>query len=769
MCNVELLAPAGNMECFQAAIQAGADAVYIGGQKFGARAFAGNFSDEEVIEALKIAHFWNRKVYLTVNTLLKEDELSQVAEYLQPFYEAGLDGVIVQDLGVLKVCKEKLPGLALHASTQLTVTESGAANLLKELGVERVVPARELSLHEIRRLKEESGLEIETFIHGALCYAYSGQCLFSSFLGGRSGNRGRCAQPCRQPYHCSLEQKRSKEEQYPLSLKDLCVLPILPSLIDAGIDSFKIEGRMKSAEYVAGVTSIYRKYIDLYRLYPDNWKVEKADLERLSGLYVRSGLEQGYYERHNGREMVTLDKPGYSGCSDALLEDIQKNILQKQMARPVELKMTLTPGMPSYLEAFCKLEDGTILENSSEGMLVSTAQKRPLSEEDIYKQLKKTGGSGFFTQKIQTQINGQVFLPVGAMNDLRRQVLDGLYKKVTDYYEIPSRKRAELRSRQLPPLPQNATTGSDAFLEKNSPVMQIRASVLTRYQAAEAVSHPAVGRLYLSVDALLSEKELSFAKDQGKIQSVSVSQLIQLIRERKEKDDNFSFFITLPTILRDYSMNWLKKLDSWIKENNRLVNGICCCSISGIAACQRFGWNKLISLSASAYTWNKASLAQYELFHAIESYTAPLELNRTNLFSLPKDRMELTVYGRLPMMISAGCIRKTMGDCKIMHTEQSLKEGIDRRTMEVSLTDRYQAKFPVLTNCIHCMNTIYNSVPLSLYTYLDEIKDAGIKAVRLEFTDETNQQTGAVLNLFAYQQGEPIPSFTTGHYKKGAQ
>ena len=274
----ELLAPAGNMECFKAAINAGADAVYIGGQKFGARAFAGNFTDEEVIEAIRLAHFWNKKVYLTVNTLLKDDEIRELVSYLKPFYEAGLDAVIIQDMGVLRLCRQHFPGLSLHISTQMTVTESGAANLLKELGAERIVPARELTLDEIQKLKKESGLEIETFIHGAMCYCYSGQCLFSSFLGGRSGNRGRCAQPCRQPYQTSLQKKGKKEEHYPLSLKDMCVLPILPRLIAAGIDSFKIEGRMKSAEYVAGVTAMYRKYIDLYFDSPKSFQVSKEDI-----------------------------------------------------------------------------------------------------------------------------------------------------------------------------------------------------------------------------------------------------------------------------------------------------------------------------------------------------------------------------------------------------------------------------------------------------------------------------------------------------------
>ncbi|MDE6064718.1 MAG: U32 family peptidase, partial [Lachnospiraceae bacterium] len=260
---VELLAPAGNYEGFLGAVRAGADAVYLGGEKFGARAYADNFTGEEICRAISYAHLFGRKVYLTVNTLLKDTELSELPAYLEPFYEAGLDGVIVQDIGAFLLIRDTFPGLKLHVSTQMTVTGSHAAKKLKEMGADRIVPARELSLKEIEKLKQDTGLEMETFIHGAMCYCYSGQCLFSSILGGRSGNRGRCAQPCRLPYQIA-EGGQQKKETYPLSLKDLCSISFLPKLIAAGIDSFKIEGRMKKPEYTAGVTAIYRKYIDLY-------------------------------------------------------------------------------------------------------------------------------------------------------------------------------------------------------------------------------------------------------------------------------------------------------------------------------------------------------------------------------------------------------------------------------------------------------------------------------------------------------------------------
>lgn len=244
---VELLAPAGNPEGFYGAIHAGADAVYLGGERFGARAYADNFTAEEIIACIRYAHIWGRRVYLTVNTLVKETEFEELFPYLQPLYKAGLDGVIVQDIGVFCFIRDHFPGLELHVSTQMTLTGTYGAELLKEMGAVRIVPARELSLSEIRELKTATGLQVETFIHGAMCYCYSGQCLFSSILGGRSGNRGRCAQPCRLPFQVEHEGKTSAV-CYPLSLKDMCTIEHIPELLDAGIDSFKIEGRMKKPE-----------------------------------------------------------------------------------------------------------------------------------------------------------------------------------------------------------------------------------------------------------------------------------------------------------------------------------------------------------------------------------------------------------------------------------------------------------------------------------------------------------------------------------------
>lgn len=324
---VELLAPAGNPAAFYGAVKAGADAVYLGSQRFGARAYAENFTEEELLACIRYGHIMGCKLYLTVNTLMKEEELDELYNHIHPLYESGLDGVIVQDFGALRLLRESFPALKLHASTQMTLCSSFGAELIKSLGACRMVPARELCLEELRAIRQKVDIELETFIHGAMCYSYSGQCLFSSILGGRSGNRGRCAQPCRLPYCVETDGHRSRE-QYFLSLKDMCTLEHIPKLIEAGIDSFKIEGRMKKPEYAAGVTAIYRKYID--RCYELREKYgaeeaekrflpEKADHRILTTLYIRSQVQDGYYFKKNGREMVTLDSPAYSAADEALL------------------------------------------------------------------------------------------------------------------------------------------------------------------------------------------------------------------------------------------------------------------------------------------------------------------------------------------------------------------------------------------------------------------------------------------------------------------
>lgn len=729
---MELLAPAGDMECLKAAIAAGADAVYLGGKRYGARAFAGNFEEKELLEAIDLSHFFGVKVYLTVNTLTKDRELEELESWMRPFYRSGLDGVIVQDLGVLGRCRNAFPDLPLHASTQMTVTESSAALFLKRLGVSRIVPARELSLAELITLKQESGMELETFIHGALCYCYSGQCLFSSMLGGRSGNRGRCAQPCRQPYSIEEKGRRLTPEEYPLSLKDLCTLPFLPELIRGGIDSFKIEGRMKGPVYVAAVTAIYRKYLDLFETSPDNWSVQQKDLEVLNRLYVRGGSDGGYYHKHNARQMLTLTNPGYTGCDPAFLETVKTRFLSTEPSRPVSMTLTLTPGAPAVLCAAC---DGTAV--TTKGMEVMEAVKKPLTQEDVRRQLVRTGGSHFHAAHLQIRLTDPCFLPVSALNDLRRKGLEALYEKMV---------RSGRRTRQAPLCAPVRSERAHKTIPA-SDALPFFVSVLTAEQAKAAVSHPAVQRLYLPSDVAKSQAE--------------DGTLWEAIRSRKEKNRDFSLFLSLPVLLRLPSRNELQELAQWLTgtQEGAMTDGFLLSGLSGL--CWAGRQNKKLSLNHSLYVFNQETLALYMRHFPIDSFTAPLELNRFEQRALDACFQERMVYGRIPMMISANCVKKTAGLCG------QDRDKTAQTKMWFFLRDRYQAKFPVFVDCAHCMNTIYNSVPLSLHRHLSQIAQDGAGAFRLDFTGESPAQTAEILRLFAEKKQTVPYAYTVGHYKKG--
>ncbi len=326
----EILAPVGSEDGLKAVIAAGCDAVYIGGVRFGARAYADNFSEEKLCEAIRFCHLHGVKLYLTVNTLLKEREIDQLAGYLAPYYREGLDAVIVQDMGALRLISRHFPDLAIHASTQMALTMGAGMKRLEPYHVKRLVPARELTLQELRTLRQDTQAEIEVFVHGALCYCYSGQCLFSSMAGERSGNRGRCAQPCRMPYQ--LEGGDASAGKYLLSPKELSNLPYLGELIEAGVDSLKIEGRMKRPEYAAFLTALFRKYVDLYAslgkeayqgYIEKNRKEWEEDWRKAAELYNRNGFTQGYLEGMSGsaadrapgqkKTMLSAQRPKHGG------------------------------------------------------------------------------------------------------------------------------------------------------------------------------------------------------------------------------------------------------------------------------------------------------------------------------------------------------------------------------------------------------------------------------------------------------------------------
>ena len=410
---IELLAPAGSYEGFEAAIGAGADAVYVGGAAFGARAYAKNFGEEELLKAIDTAHIHGKKLYLTVNTLLKNREMEErLFAYLSPFYREGLDAVIVQDLGVFSFIKKCFPKLPLHASTQMTVTGSEGMRFLEEKGASRVVAARELSLEELKKMHMTSPIEIEAFVHGALCYSYSGQCLMSSIFGGRSGNRGRCAQPCRLPYETTLTKGKYKNsrEICPLSLKDINTIEILPEILEAGVTSLKIEGRMKQPEYTAAVTSMYRKYLDiLSSCKRDAYHVEERDMKYLVDVFNRGGSCRGYYEMQNGPSMMAFENEKKTG-------NVSVEIIKRK--EKIKGKLSLFSGSPAILEV--SLGDICVCATGGE---VQEAQNHPMDETRIRQQMEKLGNTPYAWEKLEIEMEKGIFVPVKVLNEVRREAL----------------------------------------------------------------------------------------------------------------------------------------------------------------------------------------------------------------------------------------------------------------------------------------------------------------------------------------------------------
>lgn len=722
---VEILAPAGSFESMKAAVAAGADAVYIGGSRFGARAFAENPGEDKLLEAIDYVHLHGRKLYLTVNTLMKEQEMKELFEYLLPYYRQGLDAVIVQDLGVLSFVREYFPDLPIHASTQMTITGVYGAGLLKELGAERVVTARELSLKEIRQIHQQVDVEIESFVHGALCYCYSGQCLFSSLIGGRSGNRGRCAQTCRLPFDVKDKGKTlgKKEERYCLSMKDLSTLDLIPDMIEAGVYSMKIEGRMKSPRYTAGVVSIYRKYADLYlKKGRSGYKVEDGDRKVLLDLFDRGGQTDGYYKKHNGRDMIVWkEKPSFREGNNQLFDMLDREYVQKQLKVPVTGKILLSEGEKASL-ILASQEHRIVIE----GDLVMTALNQPMSEEKVLKQLNKTGNTPFLFENLEAEIKGNVFVPVQALNDLRRRGLEELEAEILRQYK-----------RQYP---QNQSSG------EGKEVLKVRVSEpakltvsLEKPECFDAVvCNPNVNRLYIEAAHFEPERW---------------NQYVNVCHEKGKE-----CFLTMPHIFRTEAQLFFDRFKNYLKEAG--FDGFLIRSMEEPGYLKKTGISGNLVFDFGVYGMNNQAQKMLKNLGADE-ITWPVELNSRELEKLEIPG-ELLIYGRLPMMVTAQCIHQGMDRC-------------DKTPVELNIKDRMGKEFPVRNHCAFCYNSIYNSAPLSLLGLSDTVSSLSPASLRLQFTTEGPRETETIIKAFSdeFLRGKKaeinLPEFTRGHFKRGIE
>lgn len=798
---VEILAPAGSMECLKAAIAAGADAVYTGGALFGARAYAHNLTEEELLEAIDYVHLHGRRLYLTVNTLIKDREMEkQMYDYLLPYYRQGLDAVIVQDIGLFRFIRKHFPDLPIHASTQMTLTGVDGAKFLEKEGAQRIVTSRELSMAEVKKIADETELEIESFVHGALCYCYSGQCLFSSFIGGRSGNRGQCAQPCRLLYRTP----EAKRPQYLLSLKDICTLELIPEMIESGIYSFKIEGRMKKPEYAAAVAFQYRKYADLYLKYYEEcpaeedpaayamkkYRVREEDRQMLLDLYNRGGFHTGYYHTQNGREMISLNRPNHAGVpavkvlakkgrnvtAKALTDLYPQDIIELPMRKGREkadnytCKDAVRKGMNVQIPVFAdtpfkrdeiwmRTRNSTLIDTLREEFVNGKIKERICGTFRLYPQEKAT-----LTVKCrdaEITVAGEKAQEALSQPMSRERIEKQLRKTGNTEFEF-SFLKVEIGEKVFLPMQSLNELRREALetLEK---------VICEKYRRSGEVKDPEEDKTELSME----EEILS-----GWTASVRTAEQMEVILEEEAIGRIYADCTMFPRIWeKDSYVEWITKVHAAGKEiylvmpyifrertrkqyeaaYNRIFgagwDGILIANYESFAFLKEHGYTGRIMTDYNLYEFNQESRKFWKEKGVFE-FTAPVELTERELQDLRVKDGEVIVYGYLPMMISAGCIQKTTRGCL-------------KKSGQTTITDRYRNPFVVKNECDYCYNILYNYVPLYLGDRMEEVYQIGPGRIRLMFTTERQQEVRRILS--AYFEGKELPegTYTRGHWKRG--
>lgn len=798
---VEILAPAGSMECLKAAIAAGADAVYTGGALFGARAYAHNLTEEELLEAIDYVHLHGRRLYLTVNTLIKDREMEkQMYDYLLPYYRQGLDAVIVQDIGLFRFIRKHFPDLPIHASTQMTLTGVDGAKFLEKEGAQRIVTSRELSMAEVKKIADETELEIESFVHGALCYCYSGQCLFSSFIGGRSGNRGQCAQPCRLLYRTP----EAKRPQYLLSLKDICTLELIPEMIESGIYSFKIEGRMKKPEYAAAVAFQYRKYADLYLKYYEEcpaeedpaayamkkYRVREEDRQMLLDLYNRGGFHTGYYHTQNGREMISLNRPNHAGVravkvlakkgrnvtAKALTDLYPQDIIELPMRKGREkadnytCKDAIRKGMNVQIPVFAdtpfkrdeiwmRTRNSTLIDTLREEFVNGKIKERICGTFRLYPQEKAT-----LTVKCrdaEITVAGEKAQEALSQPMSRERIEKQLRKTGNTEFEF-SFLKVEIGEKVFLPM--------QSLNELRREALETLEKVLCeKYRRSGEVKDPEEDKTELSME----EEVLS-----GWTASVRTAEQMEVILEEEAIGRIYVDCTMFPRIWeKDSYVEWITKVHAAGKEiylvmpyifrertrkqyeaaYNRIFgagwDGILIANYESFAFLKEHGYTGRIMTDYNLYEFNQESRKFWKEKGVFE-FTAPVELTERELQDLRVKDGEVIVYGYLPMMISAGCIQKTTRGCL-------------KKSGQTTITDRYRNPFVVKNECDYCYNILYNYVPLYLGDRMEEVYQIGPGRIRLMFTTERQQEVRQILS--AYFEGKELPegTYTRGHWKRG--
>lgn len=783
MKKIELLAPVGSMESLYAAVNNGADAIYLGGPKFSARAKAIEFDNEKMKLAVDYCHSYGVSIYVTMNTILKEKELHEAIRYVGYLYEIGVDALIIQDLGLLRLVKERYPDFEVHASTQMTIHNGEGAIYYTNKGFHRVVLSRELNIKEIEYISKELGIETEIFIHGALCVSYSGQCLMSAMIGSRSGNRGKCAQPCRQEY--TLKSTSMGERKgHLLSTKDTCTIDDIKDIVESGAYSLKIEGRMKKPEYVAGVIDTYRKALDR-ELYEKEYNVKEGK-KTLLQLFNRGGFSNAYLKRDSGRDMMSFEIPKNTGIEvgtvdakgEVILKDkislydgvgygnkgftVSKILLKGKEVREAKAgdKVTLFPKgykkgdvlyrtsskellddlsekiKPYYLklDLHCnvhfkvgeKLKLSTYFENEYyevEGDIVEKAERKPLDKERIEEALKKSGEYPYKISTVTFNSFQEGFVRVAALNSLRRELIEKVVKAVRAKYRRNRQNIVENKAEYNPKTPLN---------------IDLLATCTTKTQLNTLIE---AGVKNIGIDLYSREKDAIKIKD---------------LEELEEMED-INIYILTPEIIKGE----FNKVINMIEKCKDKIKGIIT-SNAGIVNIYKDEL-KLIG----DYKFNIFNTEAVEFYREdLNMLSLSLELNKNEIKDIMKNKYSgimYQLYGKTELMVSEYCpIGSTFGG---KNKERNCNGACSKDFF--TLVDEKNEGFRVMTD-VFCRSHILNSVPLNLIGEREELEKLGINSFRIDFKDESKRDVLKVIDML---KGGSFDSkyYTKGCYKRGVE
>ena len=798
---IDLLSPVGDFECLKAAVQNGADSVYLGGSSFNARVSAANFDKEALKEAIRYAKLRNVKVNFTLNTLIKDDEFEDAVNLAKYVYMLGADAIIVQDLGLAKYIIDNLPKMDVHASTQMTIHNLQGVLALEKLGFKRVVLARELSLSEIEYICSNSNIEIEVFAHGALCISYSGQCLLSSSIGARSGNRGRCAQPCRLPYELIDENAKLLDKGYLLSPRDLCTLNYIPELIKAGVKSFKIEGRMKTPEYVSVVTSIYRKYIDL-ALTNNEYYVEDEDIKRLMQVFNRGGFSSGNLEDEENLKYVYKEKPNNMGLYIGNVSSFNKN--KGLITFKINESLSIGDNISLEKEAH-KYTVSELMKNKQNiprafpGDLITIGRmKGNISLGDkIYKlsskSLSKSITEFYNLEHVKIPLTCKITIKKGIPITFEVKSLDkGIYSSIniSKTYDITPTEAISnpiTKDRIIQQLSKTNNTPFifhkiDVDLEENTYLPKISILNLLRRESLEELEKLAIKKFERTLpNNEISElktinknakKELSFSLllnslnlnyDYTKLLKTDKIYIPLKYFAKKEYKEIIKYlantsnlYVYMPTIIKDNYRNIIyNSLDKYISEFN--IKGIVASNISSIYSLNKYKGKLDLIGNYTLNIFNIHTINELSK-HYISTITLSPELDEMSLSNLCKKsccNTELMVYGKLPLMNMGYCLlgqsNKCYPECKMKCN--SLKKYY--------LKDRLGYKFRIIPDNMQTITTLYNSKITSI-----PYENINPDSVRISILDENIDEINNIMQTIKDGKTFSSSNYTFGNLYK---